>query len=174
MFTRVLRGASLFAFSAIAVAAQAGYPPAAAPVVQTTPNAAAADPRVKMLTALLRSRGSPLAPQAETFVAAADAYGLDWRLLPAIAGMESNFGKEMLAKSYNPFGWGGGYIYFESFEAGIESVAREVYQRFEVEENGSPAPAVIGPSYCPPNYQNWIAGVNFFMAELERGGRGGI
>ena len=123
------------------------------------------DRRVENLRAYLESKNSPLADFAETFVEAADEYGLDYRFLPAIAGIESNFGQVQLEDSYNPFGWGGGYVYFESFEEAISTVAYELYERCV--KQGADTPAEIGPSYCPPNFIRWIAAVEGFMKEVE-------
>ncbi len=122
------------------------------------------DQRVETLRAYLESKNSPLADLAETFVEVADAYELDYRFLPAITGIESSFGKIQLDASYNPFGWGGGYIYFESFEEAIRTVGFELYERCV--KVGSNTPAEIGPSYCPPNYLRWISAVDKFMAEI--------
>ena len=124
------------------------------------------DKRVEILRAYLESKNSPLADFAETFVEVADEYELDYRFLPAIAGIESNFGKVQLKNSYNPFGWGGGYIYFESFEEAIRTVGFELYERCV--KVGADTPAEIGPSYCPPNYRRWIAAVEGFMLEVEQ------
>lgn len=123
------------------------------------------DNRVENLKNYLESRNSPLADSAETFVEVADEYGLDYRFLPAIAGIESNFGKVQLADSYNPFGWGGGLIYFESFDEAIRTVAFELYERCV--KVGADTPAEIGPSYCPPNYFRWIAAVEGFMRDIS-------
>ena len=122
------------------------------------------DKRVETLHAYLESKNSPLTDSAETFVEVADEYGLDYRFLPAIAGIESNFGQVQLENSYNPFGWGGGYIYFESFDEAIRTVAYELYERCI--KLGIDTPAEIGPSYCPPNYPRWIAAVEGFMSEI--------
>ncbi len=124
------------------------------------------DRRVEILEAYLKSKNSPLADSAETFVEVADEYGLDYRFLPAIAGIESNFGQAQLDGSYNPFGWGGGYVYFESFDEGIRTVAYELYERCI--KLGIDTPAEIGPSYCPPNYLRWIAAVEGFMGEISQ------
>ncbi len=123
------------------------------------------DNRVETLRAHLESKNSPLSDFAETFVAVADEYGLDYRLLPAIAGIESNFGKVQLKNSYNPFGWGGGLVYFESFDEAIRVVGFELYERCI--KLGADTPAEIGPSYCPPNYPRWIAAVEGFMGEIS-------
>ena len=123
------------------------------------------DNRVETLRAYLESKNSPLTENAETFVEVADEYGLDYRFLPAIAGIESNFGQVQLDDSYNPFGWGGGYIYFESFDEAIRTVAYELYERCV--KQGADTPAEIGPSYCPPNYLRWISAVEGFMIEVR-------
>jgi len=124
------------------------------------------DRRVEKLAAYLESKNSPLVNFAETFVEVADEYGLDYRFLPAITGIESNFGQVQLENSYNPFGWGGGYIYFESFEEAISAVAYELYERCV--KVGADTPAEIGPSYCPPNYLRWISAVEGFMEEISK------
>ncbi|MEK7610760.1 MAG: hypothetical protein AAB486_00090 [Patescibacteria group bacterium] len=119
--------------------------------------------RETKLNKLLIRYHSPLAEQSKTFIAVADKYGLDWRLLPAITGMESTFGQFLIEDSFNPFGWGGGYIYFDSFEDGIDTVGRELAKRFKTHTT----PEEIGPTYTPPNFKNWINGVNFFMRQLD-------
>ena len=124
-----------------------------------------ADRRAETLAAYLEAKNSPLAGSAETFVEVADAYGLDYRFLPAIAGIESNFGQAQLADSHNPFGWGGGLVYFESFDEAIRTVAFELYEHCV--KLGADTPAEIGPSYCPPNYFRWITAVEGFMAEIR-------
>ena len=124
------------------------------------------DNRAETLRGYLESKNSPLADLAEIFVETADEYNLDYRFLPAIAGIESGFGKIQLENSYNPFGWGGGYIYFESFEGAIRTVSFELYERCV--KVGADTPAEIGPSYCPPNYIRWISAVEGFMEEISK------
>lgn len=120
--------------------------------------------RERVLSQFLSRYNSPLRREAVHFIKTADRYNLDWRLLPAIAGMESTFGKFLLEGTYNPFGWGGGYIYFDNFEDAIETVGRQLFLRF----NGRTTPEDIGPTYTPPNYVNWIRGVNYFMREMGK------
>jgi len=126
------------------------------------------DNRVETLKTYLESKNSPLAEFSDVFVEVADKYELDYRLLPAITGIESGFGRVQLDNSYNPFGWGGGYIYFESFEEAIRTVGFELYERCV--KLGVDTPAEIGPSYCPPNYLRWIASVEGFIEEISKGG----
>lgn len=61
--------------------------------------------KVERLQAYMRSRNfnPALAAEAESFVAAAAAYGMDWRLAPALAAVESSGGRECF-RPYNPFG----------------------------------------------------------------------
>lgn len=112
----------------------------------------------------LDSKNSPLLPYVYKFIEVSEKYGFDWRLLPAITGIESNFGKNIPYNSYNPFGWGNGQARFNSFEEAIEVVGKELYERCITK--GVDTPAKIGPSYCPPNYRRWIFAVNQFMWEM--------
>src|SRR3990167_7817231 len=65
-----------------------------------------ADPREERLEAFLESYHSPLAEHSGFLIRIADTYGLDYRLLPSIAGAESTFCKFIPDYSYNCFGWG--------------------------------------------------------------------
>src|SRR4030042_3530833 len=59
------------------------------------------DSRTQILKDYFQQFNSPLAEYAEEFVGAADTYELDWRLLPAISGVESTYGKFIPHNSYN-------------------------------------------------------------------------
>ena len=124
------------------------------------------DPRVLTLEAYLLSKNSPLKDNATTFITAADVAGLDWRLLPAISGVESGFGKALLQNSYNPFGWGGGYIKFQSFDDAIFTVALSL--KISYVEKGAETVPQIAPIYCPPNSEKWSRGVSFFMSQIGK------
>jgi hypothetical protein len=106
---------------------------------------------------------APLADYAEKFVEVANKYGLDYRLLPAIATVESNGGKSNF-RSYNAWGWGNKG--FTSFEEGIEVVGRGLKTGYI--DKGRDTVDEIAPVYCPPNYKNWARSVNQFMMEIER------
>ncbi len=72
---------------------------------------------------------SPLAGYGLAMVMAADKYNIDWRLLPAIATIESN-GGHMMCKNpkgkNNPFGWGSCKIPFDTMEDAIDTVAKNL------------------------------------------------
>jgi hypothetical protein len=57
-------------------------------------------------------------------VLAAELNGLDYRLLPTLAVLESGCGRA--TKNYNLFGWANGRKVFASFEQGIHFVAQRL------------------------------------------------
>ena len=69
------------------------------------PIAKAPDSRVKILEEFLGQYNSPLVPFATDFVEIADKYNLDWKLVIAISGVESTFGREVPYQSFNGWGW---------------------------------------------------------------------
>lgn len=79
------------------------------------------DIRVSKLSTYLETRRSPVAHLAPVFIDNADRNGLDWRLLPALAVLESGAGKT--CKHHNLFGWESGRRKFLSPEQAISTVA---------------------------------------------------
>jgi len=122
------------------------------------------DERYLLLASFLWNHNSPLASEARTFVEAADKWQLDWRLLPAITGLESAFGKRLVKGSFNPFGWAGGYYYFDSWKNGIEHVAQYLKENYY--DRGKDTPQKIGPVYAPPN-PRWGILVSSLMEEIS-------
>lgn len=123
------------------------------------------DLRVKQLEKFLDYYQSPLAPQAKIFVEMADKYSIDWRLLPAISGVESTFGKRFPKNSYNAFGWGNGLIRFNSWEESIETISRSLKEKYY--QRGLNTPYKIAPVYCPPN-PSWGWKVDYFMKKIDQ------
>ena len=122
------------------------------------------DARVEKLEAYLEKHRSPLASYASVFVEAADRYQLDWKLVPAITGVESTFGKQIPFNSYNAYGWANGAYRFQSWEESITHVTQ--YLREKYVDRGLDKPTKIGPVYAPPS-QTWAGKVIFFMKEIE-------
>jgi len=79
--------------------------------------------------------GTPLESYAAAMVAAADAAGIDWRLLPAIAVLESSGGRN--ACGGNAWGYASCRVTFGSFDEGIRIVAATLaappYAGFDVQ-----------------------------------------
>lgn len=170
----------IFTLLALAIASVALVPKAHAEemiagssAILTTLEASASahvDTRIEKLTLFLERYDSPLAPYARTFVEAADVYGLDWRLVAAIAGVESTFGKQIPFNSYNAWGWGiptGSLsgIGFASWEEGIVEVSRGLKTRYI--NRGADTIWKIAPIYAPPS-TTWAGKVNYFIDAIER------
>lgn len=122
------------------------------------------DCRVEKLRAFLESYNSPLAKYAEDFVKIADQHGLDWRLIPAITGVESTFGRQIPYRSFNAYGWVNGEYRFDSWEQSIEIVAKTLKEKYL--DRGLETPVEIGPVYAPPS-PAWGIKVNAFMEKID-------
>jgi hypothetical protein len=122
--------------------------------------------RVTVLQEFFKKYNAPLLPNAETFVQVADLHGIDYRLMPAISCVESTCGKFLLQGSHNPFGWGGGYIYFRSFSEGIVRVGQGLNDIYF--SKGLDTPEKIAPVYAPPSRHTWPVKVNYFMDEIGK------
>lgn len=82
------------------------------------------DARVRALSAFLNR--FPVKQYSAEFIAAADRFHLDWRLLPCLSIIESGGGK--VAPSHNFFGWNSGRARFESAVEAIHTVASRLAQ----------------------------------------------
>jgi hypothetical protein len=99
-----------------AVAAQADPQPAEKAQIRFNE-----DPRILSLRSFFQKNNAPAELLSETFIREADHNGLDWRLLPGLALVESGGGKH--CQKHNLFGWKNGKASFESFAEGIRQVA---------------------------------------------------
>jgi hypothetical protein len=108
------------------------------------------DNRAKALRAYLEQSNSPLADSAETFVKSADKYNLDWKLVAAIAGLESGYGHHIPYNSYNAWGWGvygTNVITFASWDEGIETISKGLRERY-MNQRGARNVYEIGSTYA--------------------------
>ncbi len=81
--------------------------------------------KAEAIDSYFKARSMPLHGTGMSFVMVAEKYGLDWRLLPAIAIRESSGGKA--ACGHNPFGWGSCKLHnFVSYEQAIEALGRNL------------------------------------------------
>lgn len=122
------------------------------------------DSRAEKLEAFLTTHNSPLADYASDFVTAADRYGLDWRFLPAITGVESTFGKQIPAGTFNAYGWNNGAWQFTSWSDSIDFVSRALKERYF--DQGLDTIYKIAPVYAPPS-KTWAGKVVYFMEQIE-------
>jgi len=121
------------------------------------------DIRTKAIKNVFERYGSPLVNEAVHYVRYADLYGVDWKLLPAISGLESGFGKHLMPGSHNAYGWGGGHIYFASWEEGIATINKSLSERYMA--RGATTVWTIGPIYAES--PTWAVRVNGFMMQIE-------
>ena len=122
------------------------------------------DNRVEKLTAFLEKYDSLLTSYAPDFIEMADKYQIDWKLLPAITGVESTFGKQIPSGSYNAYGWNNGNYRFQSWEDSLEIVSKALREKYY--NRGLDNPYKIGPVYAPPS-STWAGKVSRFMNEIE-------
>lgn len=86
-----------------------------------TKNRKKLDLRETILRKFLKDKQCPDQEFTEMFISEADAHGLDWRLLPSLAFIETSGGKTM--KGNNLFGWANGKQTFSSIGDAIHTVA---------------------------------------------------
>lgn len=130
---------------------------------------AESDDRPQRLHDFLASYNSPLTDQAKHFVEEADKNNLDWKLVPAIAGVESTFGKAIPTGSYNAWGWGvftGAQdgVHFKDWADGIAQVSQGLRQNYM--DRGAKTIYDIGWIYAA-NGDSWSSHVTYFINQLE-------
>lgn len=122
------------------------------------------DYRVLMLKEFFDRYNSPLSNHAQSFIIQADNYSLDWRLVPAITGVESTFGKRIPQNSYNAYGWANGAYYFDSWDQSISVVSKTLKEKYI--ENGADSLNEIARRYAPPS-STWAFKVKYFMDKID-------
>lgn len=135
---------------------------------QILDNISALNVRIESVEKFLKAYSSPLTPFAEFIVLASDKYGIDHRLLPAVAMQESNLCKKSPQGSYNCWGYGiygGKILSFEGYQGAIETVAKGLSQDYIAK--GLDTPAKIMIKYTPSNTGSWASAIEYFMEQLR-------
>lgn len=117
-----------------------------------------------VIESVLKRYNSPLSGESKAFVKACIKYQIDCFLLPSIAGLESTFGKFIWPNSYNPFGWARGYMMFDSWSEGFDTVAKGLKNGYI--KKGAESIEQIGPIYSES--PTWAIRVNFFINQFEK------
>lgn len=89
-----------------------------------SPSTIAPDARKTALEAFFAKYKCLDAPYVDQYLAAADKYGLDWRLLPALSFKEESCTRNGVMN--NLWGWESGAMRFESIPAGIDYVGQKL------------------------------------------------
>lgn len=127
------------------------------------------DARPELIKQYLVRYGSPLLGLENYMVQKADEFGLDYRLIPAIAQQESNLCKIIPPETYNCWGWGihsKGTLGFNSYEEAIVTVMQGLKKEYI--DKGLTTPDTIWTKYTPNSPDGaWGKGVNSFMMAME-------
>lgn len=130
-------------------------------------NIVSQDARLVAVKNFFKKYHSDLLPFADEVINSADKYGLDFRLIPAIAMQESGGCKNAPKNSYNCWGFG---IYakkvtrFENYAQAIDTVTKTLAKQYKA--NGLETPEQIMTKYTPGSNGSWARGVNQFMNQL--------
>lgn len=112
-------------------------------------------------------KNTRLEPYSHYIIEVSDKYGLDYRLIPAIAMKESRGGNAVKEVSHNAWGWENGRTVFPSWEAAIDIVARTLKTKYV--DRGLVTPDEIMPVYAPPQIHTggkWARDINHFFEKL--------
>jgi len=120
--------------------------------------------KAKAIEEILSEYQSPLVQESEIFIKSCKKYNLNCYLLPSIAGLESSFGRFIYPQSYNPFGWGGGYIIFSNWSDAIDTVAKGLKENYL--DKGAKTVDEIGVIYSQS--PTWAVRVNWFINQFEQ------
>lgn len=127
---------------------------------------------IRRVQTFLREHSSPLQESAKDFVMAEKTYKVPAKLLVAIAGVESGFGKNPPSCAfYNPFGYSSstspcGWWRFQSYHDAIYKVAQTIstdraYQGYQ--RTGSILELAKVYTAIP---EDWTEKVNWFMNQI--------
>ncbi len=138
------------------------------PIGKVYSRAEVADARPEIIRLYLEKYNSPLFPYSHDLVTISDRYGLDFRLLVAIAQQESNLCKKAPEGTYNCWGWGihsKGTLGFSNYVEAMDTVGRGL--REDYFDKGYVTTEQIMSKYTPNSSGSWAFGVEQFLAEME-------
>lgn len=136
--------------------------------ISTNSSVGVSDARYEIIRKYLNFYRSPLEPFSNFIIQTSDKYGLDYRLLTAIAQQESNLCKSIPDGTHNCWGWGihsKGVLGFSTYEEAIDTVAKGLKENYI--DKGYNSPEEIMAKYTPQSSGSWANGVNHFMEDIE-------
>ena len=137
--------------------------------VKVSGDVVSADARPILIRKYLEKYNSKLAPYADQIFKVSQKYGLDYRLITAIAQQESNLCKKEPKNCFNCWGVGihsRGTMCFDSYPDAIEWVGK--YLKEEYFDLGITTIEGVMAKYCPLSSGSWAFGVRQFMSDIER------
>lgn len=104
---------------------------------------------------------SPMTPHAEEIVFAGNRYGIDPRMIVAIAGVESQYGKR--CRGFNAWGWNGGRTRWSSWTESIHMYSASMQSNYPNWRNIQG----VAPRYNPNTPEAWGRKVAFLMHSIQ-------
>lgn len=121
------------------------------------------DQRGVKLEGYLKKRGSPMAPHADLIISESDKYGVDYKLVVAIAYHESGLGRKCWAP-YNAWGWMT-KDRWGSWEESIPKYIRGLYNGYYAK--GANTIDAIAPKYVMTDkWPVFVVDIKKLMAEI--------
>ncbi len=120
--------------------------------------------RYASLQTYLAGYGSPLSAYAKDFIDAGDKYGVDYKVVVAIAGREQTFGVNWPGSSNNFWGYGG--YYWPDVSTAIWEYTRCLSEEYPDLSKGD----IYGSASRYAASSTWASGVSEFYTELSGGG----
>jgi len=125
---------------------------------------------IRKLESFFAKNESVLYPYARLIVEQAEQYGIDYRLLPAIAMNESTLCKNIYSNSYNCWGWG---IYadkvtrFDSYEDAIRTITKGIRKQYY--DKGMSSPSAIMRAYTPNSPNGvWATKIEWVYRQIDK------
>ena len=144
------------------------YAPLPPKIASVSSEVGSGEARPEILRQYLTFYKSPLSPHADLIIETADKYGLDYRLITAIAQQESGLCKIIPAGTFNCWGWGitgVNSISFKSYQDGIEKVSKGLKENYI--NKGYVLISDIMSKYTPYSDGSWANGVTSAMNNLQ-------
>lgn len=119
----------------------------------------------------LKKYNSPLFDYTNMIIEKSTTYGIDPRLIVAIAQQESNLGKNSPPDCFNAWGWGihkKGTKCYGNWEESIESVTKGIAMDY-CSKGWCDDPCVMMKKYTPSSNGSWCFGIKQFLYEMETG-----
>ena len=125
------------------------------------------DNRGDVLKRFLERYDSPLADESQTFVLEADKNHIDWKLLPAISGVESTFGQAVPPDCPNAWGYNiydGHTRCFTDFKEAIQVISYDIRHVY-MDQWGATDVYSLGHLYAAS--PTWPQRVAMYMQQID-------
>ncbi len=125
-------------------------------------NARIRQEKIDRMEGVMANYNSPMRGLGALIYDKAQECGGDYRIIFAIAGNESGFGR-ISYKLYNPFGYIDG-VQYGSFEDAVNQISCQISKRFLVPCNNDVECIVRTYGGSDTNKPQWIRNINYFMS----------